>query len=73
MRMELKPLGIRVVVVEPGATKTEFASTSVRKMESYRRDGSPYAALYARADELKALLARPAVAPSWWSAPSSER
>lgn len=58
MRMELKPLGIRVVVFEPGATKTEFANTSVRKMASYRRDGSPYAALYARTDELKAQLDR---------------
>jgi short-subunit dehydrogenase len=63
MRMELAPLGIRVVIVEPGATQTEFANTSVRKMESYRRDRSPYAALYARANDLKAQLARSAVAP----------
>jgi NAD(P)-dependent dehydrogenase (short-subunit alcohol dehydrogenase family) len=63
MRMELAPLGIRVVIVEPGATQTEFANTSARKMESYRRDDSPYVELYARADELKAQLARPAVAP----------
>ena len=63
MRMELKPLGIGLVIVEPGATQTEFANTSVRKMDSYRRDGSPYAAIYARADELKARLARSAVAP----------
>lgn len=63
MRMELKPFGIRVVIVEPGATKTEFANTSVRKMASYRRDGSPYAALYARADELKAQLEGPAADP----------
>ena len=63
MRMELKPFGIRVVVVEPGATKTEFANTSVRKMASYHRDGSPYAALYARMDELKARLEGPAAEP----------
>lgn len=60
MRMELKPFGIRVVVVEPGATKSEFMNTSGRKMASYRRDGSPYAALYARTDELKAQLGRSA-------------
>jgi short-subunit dehydrogenase len=63
MRMELKPLGIRVVVVEPGATKTEFANTSVRKMASYRRDGSPYGALYARTGELKAQIEGPAADP----------
>lgn len=63
MRMELRPLGIRVVVVEPGATKSEFANTSVRKMASYRRDGSPYAALYARADDLKKQLEGPAADP----------
>jgi short-subunit dehydrogenase len=63
LRMELKPLGIRVVIVEPGATKSEFANTSVRKMASYGRDGSPYASLYARADELKAQLEGPAVDP----------
>jgi short-subunit dehydrogenase len=63
MRMELKPLGIQVVVVEPGGTKTEFANTSVRKLASYRHDGSPYAAIYARTDELKAQLERTAAHP----------
>ncbi len=63
MRMELRPLGIRVVVVEPGGTKSEFANTSVRKVASYRHDGSPYAAVYARTDELKAQLERSAADP----------
>jgi short-subunit dehydrogenase len=63
MRMELKSLGIQVVIVEPGATRTEFAATSVRKMATYQRDESPYASVYARADELKARLGRSAVDP----------
>lgn len=61
MRMELKPLGIKVVVVEPGGTKSEFANTSVRKIASYQNDASPYAAVYANSDQIRAQFERTAV------------
>jgi NAD(P)-dependent dehydrogenase (short-subunit alcohol dehydrogenase family) len=63
MRMELGPLGIQVVIIEPGAIKTEFSNTSVRKIDSYRGADSPYAAIYARIDEIKAQISRTAVDP----------
>jgi len=63
MRMELWPLGIRVVIIEPAATKTEFAKTSVRKMDTYRRADSPYVALYARTDRMTAQTERTATDP----------
>ncbi len=64
MRMELRPLGIHVVIIEPAATKTEFANTSVRKVDTYRRADSPYAPVYARIDEIKAQAERLAADPS---------
>jgi len=63
MRMELQPLGIRVVVIEPGGIKTEFANTSVRKVDTYRRADSPYAPVYAGIDEVKAQSERLAADP----------
>jgi NAD(P)-dependent dehydrogenase (short-subunit alcohol dehydrogenase family) len=63
MRVELLRLGIRVVTVEPASIKTEFANTSVRKIDTSRRADSPYAALYARIDEIKAQANRTAVDP----------
>ncbi len=63
MRMELHPLGIRVAIVEPGGIKTEFANTSVRKMDTYRRADSPYAPVYAGIDEVKEKSERIAADP----------
>jgi NAD(P)-dependent dehydrogenase (short-subunit alcohol dehydrogenase family) len=63
MRIELRPLGIHVAIIEPSGTKTEFANTSVRKVSTYRRADSPYAALYDRIDEIKAQAERIAADP----------
>lgn len=64
LRIELQPLGIRVIVVEPAATKTDFARTSVKKLRTYARDDSPYAAFYARADAIVAQSERTATDPA---------
>jgi hypothetical protein len=49
LRWELEPFGIRVVLVEPGAIRTNFEQTVERTSGALlaRRD-SPYATLYAR-------------------------
>jgi short-subunit dehydrogenase len=63
MRMELKPLGVHVVIIEPAAIKSEFSNTSVRKIDTYRRADSPYSAIYARTGEIKAQMERTAADP----------
>jgi short-subunit dehydrogenase len=53
MRLELRPFGVEVVLVEPGPIQSEFSD---RAFDSVRADGqteSPYAAAYAKADALK--------------------
>jgi len=42
LRMELAPFGIRVVVIEPGAIKTEWAGIAAQHVRSSSADG-PYA------------------------------
>jgi len=47
MRVELKPFGILVSVVEPGAIRTNFAARTVAEATAYRTSDSPYAAAHA--------------------------
>src|ERR1051325_4796247 len=42
LRMELAPFGIHVVVMEPGAIKTEWAGISAQHVRAMSADG-PYA------------------------------
>jgi NAD(P)-dependent dehydrogenase (short-subunit alcohol dehydrogenase family) len=63
LRVELRPFGIEVVLIEPAAIKTEFMNTSVRKVGSYSRADSPYAAIYARIGEIQRQTARTAAEP----------
>lgn len=53
LRRELRPFGVRVVIVEPGPIKTAFSDRSVRDIEAYREDGSPYRDVILRAEALK--------------------
>ncbi len=54
LRVELAPFGVRVVLIEPGATRTSFASTSMKGVEKYRSESSPWASIYARSEALRA-------------------
>jgi NADP-dependent 3-hydroxy acid dehydrogenase YdfG len=54
LRVELRPFGVRVVVVEPGPIDTGFAETTMDLVDRYRSDDSAYAAVYARADAMRA-------------------
>jgi NAD(P)-dependent dehydrogenase (short-subunit alcohol dehydrogenase family) len=58
MRVELKPFGIQVAIVEPGAIRTNFATRTVDEANAYRNSDSVYATAHAtyvkmakRADE----------------------
>lgn len=51
LRNELKPFGIEVVIIEPGAINTGVSETDRKAMEHYATAGSPYA------DQINKLLA----------------
>ena len=63
MRQELEPFGIDVVLVEPGAIRTEFNTTSMKGVARYGGERSPYAAVYANAERILALASKQAVGP----------
>jgi NAD(P)-dependent dehydrogenase (short-subunit alcohol dehydrogenase family) len=43
LRFEVRGFGVDVVVVEPGAIKTEFGNTAIDKIDAFAPAGSPYA------------------------------
>ncbi len=53
MRMELAPLGIQVVLIEPGAIATNFSATSMQGVDAYKSENSPWAPIYAASAQLK--------------------
>ncbi len=63
LRLELRPFGIRVVVIEPGVIKSEFADRTMDELAKHRTADSPYAGMLDRADEVKRLSDRGAVGP----------
>jgi NAD(P)-dependent dehydrogenase (short-subunit alcohol dehydrogenase family) len=46
LRIEVKPFGIDVVTVEPGAVKSSIADSGARDLERYRAETSHYRAAY---------------------------
>ncbi len=62
LRMELAPFGIRVVVVEPGPIKSEFTGRTLAGIDS-GHEGSAYAAVYAKSDELGARMMKMSAGP----------
>lgn len=54
LRMEVAPLGVQVVIVEPGTIRTEFATRTRDEATRARSEGSRYAAIYERSNELEA-------------------
>ncbi len=47
LRMEVRPFGIDVVVVQPGGVKSSIAESGSRGIERYRAESSRYRAAYA--------------------------
>jgi len=64
LRMELRPFGVDVVIIEPGTIRTEFASRVIAEAEAARPVGSRYEAVYARQAELAARFDRLASGPA---------
>ncbi len=63
LRMELRPFGIKVVLIEPGPIKTEFSQRSFDLVSRYDKPGSPYAPVYAKAGQIKAMADKQSVSP----------
>jgi short-subunit dehydrogenase len=63
LRNEVAPFGIKVVLIEPGVIRSEFADRAVGSLARYRDERSPYAAVMARADDLQRQADSQAVGP----------
>lgn len=61
MRMELKPFGIDVVLIEPGIIATNFGDVSMSHVATYT--DSPFRGALERADEVQELTDKMAVGP----------
>jgi NAD(P)-dependent dehydrogenase (short-subunit alcohol dehydrogenase family) len=64
LRIELAPFGITVVLVEPGAVRTGFATRALAGLAPYRDPGSPYAPALAATDAAWARVYRFAPGPA---------
>lgn len=54
LRVELRPFGVRVVLIEPGPISTEFSGTGMGTFDSYKDGESIYAPIHGRADAMRA-------------------
>lgn len=63
LRIEVGAFGIDVALIEPGPIKTDFAERSLTEVASVKRESSPWAAVYERADALAAESDRMAGTP----------
>lgn len=54
LRMELRPFGVEVVLIEPGPIKSDFAKRSLGEIAQVQNDASPWSQVYARADAIAA-------------------
>jgi short-subunit dehydrogenase len=63
LRMELRPFGIHVAVVEPGTIRTGFAERTVNEAMRARSGRSRYAAVYDRVASFRETFARRAAGP----------
>ena len=64
LRMELAPFGVHVSLIEPGVIDTGFTDRSMKEVEKVRHPESPYAAVLARADDMRRMSDRTAVGPA---------
>jgi NAD(P)-dependent dehydrogenase (short-subunit alcohol dehydrogenase family) len=61
LRLELAPLGIRVVLIEPGSIATDFTGATMTALRAV--PGSPYSDVLAAAAETHARFSRNAIGP----------
>jgi short-subunit dehydrogenase len=63
LRMELAPLGVDVVVIEPGTIRTEFAARTKQEIAKTRPASSYYGAVYDHVNSIEARFSRMAADP----------
>jgi len=63
LRVELRPFGIHVVLIEPGAIRTEFADVAMSSVE--QDASSPYAAAKANAEAMRGKFEATMVGPEY--------
>ncbi len=71
LRVELRPFGVHVVLLEPGSIATGFSGVAARTLPPAQ--GSPYAAALARTQEILGLFEKTAAVRSTWPARSPQR
>ncbi len=64
LRVELAPFGVHVSLIEPGVIETGFTDRSMKEADKTRTPDSPYAAVLARAEEMRKLSDMTAVGPA---------
>src|SRR5688572_11505531 len=64
MRLELRPFGISVSLIEPGAINTEFNGVAVGTMQKYNLENTHYAMVAQRADEVQKRFEKMAATPA---------
>jgi len=63
LRRELRPLGVRVALIEPGVIHTDFSDKAMSFVEQQRSEASPWAGTYERAQEIRRMSDATAVGP----------
>jgi short-subunit dehydrogenase len=63
LRYELGGFGIDVSLIEPGVIHTEFTDRAMGELSRYDTPGSPYAAVFARANEMRSRFDATGVGP----------
>jgi len=53
LRLELAAFGINVILIEPGAIRTEFSDRAMSQAEKYRTSTSPYAVLFEDVERIR--------------------
>jgi short-subunit dehydrogenase len=53
LRRELAAFGIQVALIEPGPIQSEFSTKTMSWIDKYSNEASPYAAVYAKAEEIR--------------------
>jgi NAD(P)-dependent dehydrogenase (short-subunit alcohol dehydrogenase family) len=53
LRRELGAFGVQVTLIEPGPIRSEFSGKTLEYVERYASDASPYAMVYARAQQIR--------------------
>lgn len=61
LRLELRPFGVDVILIEPGVIRTNFADTAMAPVSAYQH--TDYGPAIARADKLRARMESTAVGP----------